>query len=214
MNSELVVLFLLMVMPMNVDVDRSSKRLVQMRLGEFYGEGSASERWRELVLLALHKYQSTRVALQGGLQIELTFGYIISDPMLRWGVQVSRTRGTDCGIVMLVASSPAVLDRKLDLLGLPVTFSLTLASNEIRLPSRSPLVLRFFLADESDRSESGGRFLHERCLVPGRLSGPLRFGTVSYSHSLLRRVQLLQTGLVESQRILRARLEYQQIQVH
>jgi hypothetical protein len=39
--------------------------------------------------------------------------------------------------------------------------------------------------------------------VPGRLPGPLRLGTRSYSHSLDRRTQLLQTGLVESHLILR-----------
>jgi len=43
--------------------------------------------------------------------------------------------------------------------------------------------------------------------VPGRLSGPLRLGTRSYSHSLDRRTQLLQTGLVESHLILRLRLK-------
>lgn len=112
---------------------------------------------------------------------------------------------------MLAESSPGGLDRKVDLPGLLVTFSLTLASNEIIFPSGSPPILRFFLTDEIDGSECGGRFLHERFLVPGFLSGPLRFGTESYSHSLLRRVQLLQTGLVESQRIFRARLESQQI---
>ena len=120
----------------------------------------------------------------------------------------------DCGIVMLAESSPGGLDRKVDLPGLLVTFSLTLASNEIMPPSRSPPNLRFFLVDEIDCSEAGGRFLHERFLVPGRLSGPLRFGTASYSHSLLRRVQLLHTGLVESQRIFRARLEGQHIKEH
>lgn len=53
-------------------------------------------------------------------------------------------------------------------------------------PSSSS-VLRFFFAGVV---ASVGRFLQERCLVPGRLSGPLRLGTASYSHSLLRRVQL------------------------
>lgn len=115
---------------------------------------------------------------------------------------------------MLADSSPGLLDRKADLPGLLVTFSLTLTSNEIMFPSISEPILRFFFADDIDGSESGGRFLHERFLVPGRLSGPLRLGTASYSQSLLRRVQLLQTGLVESQRILRARLERQQIKVH
>lgn len=54
-------------------------------------------------------------------------------------------------------------------------------------PSSSS-VLRFFFAGVV--AASVGRFLQERCRVPGRLSGPLRFGTASYSHSLLRRVQL------------------------
>lgn len=53
---------------------------------------------------------------------------------------------------------------------------------------------------------SAGLFLHDLRRVPGRLSGPLLFGTASYSQTLERRMQLLQTGLVESQRILRARL--------
>ena len=53
---------------------------------------------------------------------------------------------------------------------------------------------------------SAGRFLHDRCRVPGRLSGPRRFGTRSYSQGLDLRLQLLHTGLVESHRILRARL--------
>ena len=68
----------------------------------------------------------------------------------------------------------------------------------------SSSVLRFFFVGGVVASD--GRFLQDRCLVPGRLSGPRRLGTASYSHSLLRRVQLWHTGLVESQRILRARL--------
>jgi len=51
-----------------------------------------------------------------------------------------------------------------------------------------------------------GFFLNCLCLVPGRLSGPRRFGAASYSHTSDRRTQLLHTGLVESQRILRPRL--------
>lgn len=92
---------------------------------------------------------------------------------------------------------------------LPVTFSLT--SKDIRFPSWSLLTLRRFFAWTPVWSDSGGRFLQDRCRVPGFLSGPRLFGTASYSHSLLRRVQLLQTGRVESQRILRARLRCQQI---
>ena len=91
-----------------------------------------------------------------------------------------------------------------------MAFSLT--SKDIRLPSWSPFVLRLFFASGPDVSDSGGRFLQERCRVPGRLSGPLRFGLASYSQSLPRRIQLLQWGLVESQRILRLRLTCQQIQ--
>jgi hypothetical protein len=53
---------------------------------------------------------------------------------------------------------------------------------------------------------STGRFLQERWRVPGRLSGPLRFGAVSYMHSFFRRTQLLHDGLFESQRIFRPRL--------
>lgn len=53
---------------------------------------------------------------------------------------------------------------------------------------------------------SGARFLHLLWRVPGRLSGPLRLGIASYSHSLFLRRQLLQSGLFESHRILRARL--------
>jgi hypothetical protein len=52
---------------------------------------------------------------------------------------------------------------------------------------------------------SVGRFLHDRWRVPGRLSGPLRFGAVSYMHSFFRRTQLLHEGLFESQRIFRPR---------
>lgn len=52
---------------------------------------------------------------------------------------------------------------------------------------------------------SEGRFLHDRWRVPGRLSGPLRRGAVSYMHSFFRRTQLLQAGLFESQRIFRPR---------
>jgi len=54
---------------------------------------------------------------------------------------------------------------------------------------------------------SVGRFLHERCRVPGRLSGPLLRGFSSYSQSLDRLMQLLHMGLVESQRIFRERLK-------
>jgi hypothetical protein len=54
-------------------------------------------------------------------------------------------------------------------------------------------------------SPSTDRFLQDRRRVPGRLSGPRRFGTASYSHWLERRAQLSHPGLVESQRIFRAR---------
>ena len=108
-------------------------------------------------------------------------------------------------------SSIALRDESWPLLAPPVTFSFTLTSNESRPLSPSVLVLRLFFADALAGSASGGRFLHERCLVPGLLSGPLRFGTASYSHSLFRRRQLWQNGRVESQRIFRARLICQQI---
>ena len=89
----------------------------------------------------------------------------------------------------------------------PCPFASTSAGSGLMRPRtgspNSSSVLRFFFGGVA---ASAGRFLHERCRVPGRLSGPLRFGTASYSHSLLRRVQLWHTGLVESQRILRARL--------
>lgn len=65
--------------------------------------------------------------------------------------------------------------------------------------------LRFRTAGAS--SPSTGRFLQDRRRVPGRLSGPRRFGTASYSHWLERRAQLSHPGLVESQRIFLARLE-------
>ena len=42
--------------------------------------------------------------------------------------------------------------------------------------------------------------------MPGRLSGPRRLGTLSYTHSLPRLIQFWQFGRVESQRILRDRL--------
>ncbi len=108
-------------------------------------------------------------------------------------------------------SSIAPRDEGWPLLGPPVTFSFTLTSNESTPLSPSVLIFRFFFADAETGSASGGRFLQERCLVPGRLSGPRLFGTVSYSHSLLRRRQLWQNGRVESQRIFRARLGCQQI---
>lgn len=67
------------------------------------------------------------------------------------------------------------------------------------------VLLRF--RTEGTSSPSTGRFLQERRRVPGRLSGPRRFGTASYSHWLERRAQLSHPGLVESQRIFRARLQ-------
>ena len=89
-------------------------------------------------------------------------------------------------------SSIAPRDGSWPLLGPPVTFSFTLTSKESRPLSPSVLIFRFFFADAEVGSASGGRFLHERCLVPGRLSGPRLFGTASYSQSLLRRRQLWQ----------------------
>ena len=63
--------------------------------------------------------------------------------------------------------------------------------------------------EEGDGVVSGtGLFLHDLCLVPGRLSGPLLLGAISYSHTLDRRTQLLQTGRVESHLILRPRLPF------
>ena len=142
----------------------------------------------------------------------LTFGYITSGPVPRGGIEVSMYNGSGGGgMWMAFMSSKAPRDESWPLLAPPVTFSFTLASNESTSPSPSVLVLRFFLADVLVGSASGGRFLHERCLVPGRLSGPRRFGTASYSHSLFRRRQLWQNGRVESQRIFRARLRCQQI---
>lgn len=71
----------------------------------------------------------------------------------------------------------------------PCPFASTSAGSGLMRPrTGSSSVLRFFFAGAVDAST--GRFLQERCLVPGRLSGPRRFGTASYSHSLLRRVQL------------------------
>lgn len=49
--------------------------------------------------------------------------------------------------------------------------------SELGIEIEGPPFLGFFFAG-ADPSE--GRFLHERCLVPGRLSGPRRFGTASY----------------------------------
>ena len=115
------------------------------------------------------------------------------------------------GMLRPFMSSIAPRDGSGPLLWPPVTFSFTLTSNESTALSPSASVFRFFLAEALVGSASGGRFLHERCLVPGLLSGPLRFGTASYSHSLFRRRQLWQNGLVESQRIFRARLICQQI---
>ena len=115
------------------------------------------------------------------------------------------------GMLRPFMSSIAPRDGSGPLLWPPVTFSFTLTSNESTALSPSASVFRFFLAEALVGSASGGRFLHERCLVPGLLSGPLRFGTASYSHSLFRRRQLWQNGLVESQRIFRARLVCQQI---
>ena len=142
----------------------------------------------------------------------LTFGYITSGPVPRGGIEVSMYKGPGGGRMCIAfMSSSAPRDESWPLLGPPVTFSFTLTSNESTPLSPSELVLRFFLAEVLAASASGGRFLHERCLVPGRLSGPRRFGTASYSHSLFRRRQLWQNGRVESQRIFRARLRCQQI---
>jgi hypothetical protein len=66
-----------------------------------------------------------------------------------------------------------------------------------------------FLVGAGELSAEGrdvGFFLKALCLVPGFLSGPRRFGATSYSQASDRRTQLLHTGLVESQRILRPRL--------
>jgi hypothetical protein len=67
------------------------------------------------------------------------------------------------------------------------------------------VVLRRFGLGEC--RSSGTLFLHLLWRVPGRLSGPLRLGIASYSHSLFLRRQLLHSGLVESHRIFRARLK-------
>lgn len=84
-----------------------------------------------------------------------------------------------------------------------------------RFTLTSDSVLRLFFggggrADEDSASVASGadgiRFLHDRCRVPGRLSGPRRLGWASYSHGLLRRRQLLHSGRVESHLIFRARL--------
>jgi hypothetical protein len=53
---------------------------------------------------------------------------------------------------------------------------------------------------------SRSRFLGRLCRVPGCLSGPLRFGTASYSQRFDLRAQLLHVGRLESQRIFRLRL--------
>lgn len=71
---------------------------------------------------------------------------------------------------------------------------------------RSVVVRFLFEGGGGGTDPSAGRFLQDLCRVPGRLSGPRRLGTASYWHSLDRRTQLLHTGRVESQRILRARL--------
>ena len=137
----------------------------------------------------------------------LTFGYITSGPVPRGGIEVSMYNGSGGdGTWIAFISSSALRDESWPLLAPPVTFSFTLTSKASTPLSPSVLVLRFFLAEPLAGSASGGRFLHERCLVPGRLSGPRRFGTASYSHSLFRRRQLWQNGRVESQRIFRARL--------
>lgn len=73
----------------------------------------------------------------------------------------------------------------------------------------SVVVLRRFGLGEFKSSEA--LFLHLLWRVPGRLSGPLRLGIASYSHSLFLRRQLLHSGLVESHRILRARLRRIQV---
>jgi hypothetical protein len=65
---------------------------------------------------------------------------------------------------------------------------------------------RFLFDGGGGADPSDGLFLQERWRVPGRLSGPRRFGAASYWQSFDRRTQLLHTGRVESQRILRARL--------
>jgi hypothetical protein len=82
--------------------------------------------------------------------------------------------------------------------------SLVLDPDVTSSDTSSDIVLLRFKGGGAD--PSGGRFLHERCRVPGLLSGPRRFGTASYWHSFNLRTQLLQTGRVESQRIFRARL--------
>ena len=73
--------------------------------------------------------------------------------------------------------------------------------------------VRFLFEGGGGADPSAGRFLHDLCLVPGRLSGPRRLGAASYWHSFDRRTQLLQTGRVESQRILRARLSRESRQI-
>lgn len=84
------------------------------------------------------------------------------------------------------------------------SFGLALEASSISSFGVSDVV---FLRLGGGAEPSAGRFLHERCRVPGRLSGPLLRGFSSYSQSLDRLTQLLHMGLVESQRIFRARLK-------
>lgn len=160
----------------------------------------------------LNKYLASNTIPHAGSTRRLTFGYITSEPVPRGGIEVLMYNDPCGGICVAFRSSIAPRDGKWALLAPPVTFSFTLTSNESIPLSPSAVVFRFFLAEAEAGSASAGRFLHERCLVPGRLSGPRRFGTASYTHSLFRRRQLWQKGRVESQRIFRARLGCQQIQ--
>lgn len=101
-------------------------------------------------------------------------------------------------------------------------------SSDVRVGSAPPSVIRrFFFTDTTPSLDSpperaaadgpvaGGSSSEEwdaprlraaRLRVPGTLSGPRRFGAVSYSHALFLRMQFWQHGRVESHLILRERL--------
>lgn len=86
-------------------------------------------------------------------------------------------------------------------------FSFTLGAAVSRDSDEVSAVVRLRFEEGVVSGSSPAFLLDARFLVPGFLSGPLRLGAASYSHGLDLRTQLLHTGLVESHRILRKRLD-------